>query len=137
MQCKARRAAQGLSLSKRTLAECGLDMPQGMSRLMSAVKCLIADEGNALPVVMRALAQRLPSHLLELDRQVQEIDNQVRQISRQSSMCRRLEQVPGIGPTAVTALEATVGEQIGTFKNGRQLAAFLGLVPKRHCRARS
>lgn len=81
---------------------------------------------------MRTLVQRLLSHLLELDRQVQEIDNQVRQLSRQSSVCRGLEQVPGIGPITATALEATVGDNIGTFKNGRQLAAFLGMVPKQH-----
>lgn len=111
------------------LAEFGLVMPQGMVKLMKEV---IADEGNGLPVLMRDIAQRLLSHLLELDRQVQEIDNQVRQLSRQSDVCRRLEQVPGIGPITATALEATVGGNIGTFKNGRQLAAFLGLVPKQH-----
>lgn len=114
------------------LAEFGLVIPQGMARLMQEVKDISADEGNELPVLMRTLVQRLLSHLLELDRQVQEIDNQVRQLSRQSSVCRRLEQVPGIGPITATALEATVGDNIGTFKNGRQLAAFLGLVPKQH-----
>ena len=99
---------------------------------MKEVKCMIADEGNELPVLMRDIAQRLLSHLLELDRQVQEIDNQVRQLSRQSGVCRRLEQVSGIGPVTATALEATVGDHIEAFKNGRQLAAFLGLVPKQH-----
>ncbi|MFZ6771037.1 IS110 family transposase, partial [Undibacterium sp. Di26W] len=46
--------------------------------------------------------------------------------------CRTLEQVPGIGPITATALVATVGSHINEFKNGRQLAAFLGLVPKQH-----
>jgi transposase len=114
------------------LAEFGLVVPQGMARLMTQVKGMIADEGNGLPALMRSLAQRLLSHLLELDRQVQEIDNQVRELSRQSSVCQRLEQVPGIGPITATALVATVGEQIRDFKNGRQLGAFLGLVPKQH-----
>lgn len=99
---------------------------------MQEVKGIIADERNELPTLMRALAQRLLSHLLELDRQVQELDNQVRTLSRQSSVCRRLEKVPGIGPITATALEATIGNNITTFKNGRQLAAFLGLVPKQH-----
>ena len=114
------------------LAEFGLVVPLGMVRLFKDVKHMIADEGNDLPLLMRDLAQRLLSHLLELDRQVQEIDNQVRTLSRQSSLCQRLEQVPGIGPITATALVATVGEQIREFKNGRQLAAFLGLVPKQH-----
>lgn len=125
------RTAQANQL-RGLLAEFGLVMPQGMATLMKEVKGMIADEGNELPALMRDLAQRLLSHLLELDRQVQEIDNQVRQLSRQSDVCRRLEQVPGIGPITATALEAAVGDHISTFKNGRQLAAFLGLVPKQH-----
>lgn len=125
------RTAQANQL-RGLLAEFGLIMPQGMAKLMTEVKAIIADDGNELPALMRDLAQRLLSHLLSLDRQVQEIDNQVRQLSRQSGVCRRLEEVPGIGPITATALEATVGDNIGTFKNGRQLAAFLGLVPKQH-----
>jgi transposase len=39
--------------------------------------------------------------------------------------------MPGIGPIAATALIAAVGH-VGVFKNGRQLAAWLGLVPKPH-----
>lgn len=125
------RTAQANQL-RGLLAEFGLIVPQGMIRLIREVKCVIADGDNGLPVLMRDLAQRLLSHLLELDRQVQEIDNQVHQLSRQSIVCRRLEQVPGIGPITATALEATIADHIGTFKNGRQLAAFLGLVPKQH-----
>jgi transposase len=93
---------------------------------------IIADDGNDLPEWMRHPTQRVLSHLLERDRQVPEIDNQVRELSRQSSVCRRLEPMPGIGPITATALVATIGEPIREFKNGRQLAAFLGLVPKQH-----
>lgn len=125
------RTAQANQL-RGLLAEFGLVVPQGLTRLMQEVKGMIADTDNGLPILMRSLAQRILSHLLELDRQVQEIDNQVRELSRQSSVCRRLEQVPGIGPITATALVATVGEHIREFKNGRQLAAFLGLVPKQH-----
>lgn len=125
------RTAQANQL-RGLLAEFGLVIPQGMAKLMNEVKSAIADEENELPTLMRTTAQRLLSHLLELDRQVQEIDNQIRQLSRESQVCRRLEQVPGIGPITATALQATVGDHIATFKNGRQLAAFLGLVPKQH-----
>ncbi len=39
--------------------------------------------------------------------------------------------IPGIGPITATALIAAVGN-VGVFKNGRQFAAWLGLVPKQH-----
>src|SRR6185436_19304565 len=45
--------------------------------------------------------------------------------------CQRLMTVPGIGPVTATALVAAVGD-VGVFKNGRQFAAWLGLVPKQH-----
>lgn len=125
------RTAQANQL-RGLLAEFGLVIAQGVSRLVQEVKLVIADIDNGLPGLMRDLAQRLLSHLLEVDKQVQEIDRQVRQLCRQSDVCRRLEQVPGIGPLTASALEATVGDNIGAFKNGRQLAAFLGLVPKQH-----
>jgi transposase len=125
------RTAQANQL-RGLLAEFGMIVPLGLARLLKEVKGIIADDGNELPSLMRHLVQRLLSHLLELDRQVQEIDNQVRELSRQSSVCRRLEQIPGIGPITATALVAAVGEQIREFKNGRQLAAFLGLVPKQY-----
>ena len=45
--------------------------------------------------------------------------------------CQRLMTIPGIGSITATALVAAVGD-VGVFKNGRQFAAWLGLVPKQH-----
>jgi transposase len=87
---------------------------------------------NGLPLFMRNLAQQVLSHLLEMDKQVQEIDLQVRQLCRQSEVCRRLEQVPRVGPLTASALDATVGDNITSLKSGRQLAAFLTLMPGQH-----
>ena len=42
-------------------------------------------------------------------------------------------QVPGVGPVTATALIATVGNA-HAFRNGRQLAAWLGVVPRQHSR---
>ena len=44
---------------------------------------------------------------------------------------QRLERIPGIGLLTATALAATIGDA-SNFKNGRQLSAYLGLVPKQH-----
>src|SRR5690606_2149865 len=45
--------------------------------------------------------------------------------------CQRLGQVPGIGPLTATAMVASVGDA-RNFRNGRELAAWLGLVPRQH-----
>ncbi|CAG9187513.1 hypothetical protein [Cupriavidus pinatubonensis] len=99
---------------------------------MQEANGLMSDERNELKARMRHVAQRLLAPLLELDRHVQEINNQVRTLSWQSSICRRVEQVPEIWPLTETALEATIGENVAALKNGRQLVALPGLVPNQH-----
>ena len=44
---------------------------------------------------------------------------------------KRIGQIEGIGPITATALVAAVGDK-SCFRNGRQFAAWLGLVPKQH-----
>ena len=50
---------------------------------------------------------------------------------RSCEECRRLEQIPGVGPIVATALVAEVGDW-KEFSSGRGLAAYIGLVPKQH-----
>jgi len=78
---------------------------------------------------MRHLAQRVLSHLLERDRQVPEIDNQVRELSRQSSVCRRLEPMPGIGPITATAVVATIGNRFANSRTADNWQRSLGWCP--------
>lgn len=52
-------------------------------------------------------------------------------LARQTELAQRLMQAPGVGPVTATALVATVGNA-RAFKNGRQFAAWLGLVPRQH-----
>ena len=64
-----------------------------------------------------------------LDQQVDECDERILAWHRQSEASRRLADIPGIGPMTASALLASVGEA-RCFANGRQLAAWLGLVPR-------
>ena len=92
---------------------------------------LIEDATNELPGTFRRLIDRLLEHLKLLDRQVEEIEAQIKAWHRDSETSRRLEGIPGIGPITASALAATVGDA-KNFDNGRQLAAWLGLVPRQH-----
>jgi len=67
--------------------------------------------------------------LIELDRRIAFYDRQVRELYRNSELCQRLGKIEGIRPVTATALIAAVGDRT-CFKNGRQFAAWLGLVPK-------
>ena len=75
--------------------------------------------------------QRLYDFLKELDKQIDELDAKIQQWHRTSETSRKLAEIPGIGPITATALVASIGDA-KSFKNGRQLAAWLGLVPRQH-----
>lgn len=89
------------------------------------------DAENDFPGVFRQLLKRLGDHMNELNRQVKELEDQIRVWHRKNIDSKRLAQIPGIGPLTATALVATVGGA-KCFSNGRQLAAWLGFVPRQH-----
>jgi len=113
------------------LAEFGLIVPQGIAHIAKRVPELIEDATNELPGLFRLLVQRLLEQLKDLDRQVGEIEAQIVAWHRDSDISRKLAKIPGIGPITASALAATVGDA-KNFSNGRQLAAWLGLVPKQN-----
>jgi transposase len=67
--------------------------------------------------------------LKELDRQVKEFEQEIIAWHRSSELSRKLEKIPGIGPLAASALVASIADA-HSFKNGRQVSAWLGLVPR-------
>lgn len=113
------------------LAEYGLVVPQGIAYITQRVPAMIEDATNDLPGVFRHLIERLLEHLKLLDRQVAEMEVQINAWHRDNEVSRRLEQIPGIGPITASALAGTVGDATN-FDNGRQFAAWLGLVPRQH-----
>ena len=113
------------------LSEFGLIIPQGIGHIENRVPELIEDASNELPGSFRLLVQRLLDHLKELDRQVEELAAQIVKWHRQSEASGKLAKVPGIGPITASALVASLGDA-KNFDSGRQVAAWLGLVPKQH-----
>lgn len=113
------------------LGEYGLVVPRGIAHIALRVPDLIEDASNQLPGAFRQLIDRLLEHLKLLDRQINEIETQIKAWHRDDEISRRLEKVPGIGPITASALAATIGDA-KNFDNGRQPAAWLGLVPRQH-----
>ncbi len=113
------------------LGEFGLVIPRGITNIAQHVPALIEDASNELPGSFRLLVQRLIDHLKELDRQVEELETQIKAWHRANDASRRLAEIPGIGPITASALVASIGDG-KCFSNARQLAAWLGLVPRQH-----
>ena len=113
------------------LAEYGIVIPKGIVHIGKRLPEILEDGENELPGIFRQLIDRLGSNLKELDRQVKELEVQIQTWHRNSVDSKKLAQIPGIGPISASALVASIGDA-KNFKDGRQLAAWLGLVPRQH-----
>lgn len=131
------RARQGLVKARTAqanqirglLAEFGIVIPQGIHSIAKRIPDILEAAENGLPEIMRHLLRRLNDHLAELNRQVEELELQIKLWHKNNEASQKLEAIPGIGPITASAIVATVGDA-REFKNGRQLAAWFGLVPK-------
>lgn len=113
------------------LAEYGVIIPQGIGHISKCVPDILENADNALPGIFRELLRKLHGHLSTLDKMVEEVEHQIRQWHQDNEASRRLAEMAGIGALTASALVASVGNA-KQFKNGRQLAAWLGLVPQQH-----
>jgi hypothetical protein len=122
------RSAQANQI-RGLLGEFGLIIPKGLINVAKRVPEILEDAGNELPVPFRHLIDRLTEHLKELDRQVKEFEREIIAWHRSSELSRKLEKIPGIGPLAASALVASIADA-HSFDNGRQVSAWLDLVPR-------
>jgi transposase len=120
------RTAQANQI-RSLLGEFGLILPAGISHVAKRVPSLLEDASNQLPGSVRRMIARLTEHLKDLDLLVDEFEAKIKAWHR--SM--KLEKIPGIGPLGASALVASIADA-NSFANGRQLSAWLGLVPRQH-----
>lgn len=113
------------------LAEFGIVAAQG-ARGLGELRVVIGDvDDQRLPARARALLANEVEHLQELEHHLEQLDRELLAQAREDEACQRLTGVPGIGPVIATAMVATVGDA-RLFRNGRSLAAWIGLTPKQH-----
>jgi transposase len=106
------------------IAEFGVVLPQKVERLRREIGASLEE----LPSWANRCVGDLLCHADRLNERIEDYDRAIAQAARQDARSRRLMQLPGIGPTTASALLASLGSG-HDFKNGRQLAAWVGLVP--------
>jgi transposase len=111
------------------LSEYGIVVPQGVKVLSRQLPEILEDAENTLPMLARHLLAELKAEHDQLLERVDRCEQQLKAWHANSTVSQRLASIPGIGVLTATALAATVGEG-QDFRNGRQLAAYLGLVPR-------
>ena len=113
------------------LLEFGIAVGCGRQVLMRRLPEVLEAADNELTGVARELLWELYQELVALEARVGEFDARIGRHARDREPCRRLREVPGIGPLTATALLASAGDA-RQFDGARHFSASLGLVPRQH-----
>ena len=100
-----------------------------MKTLRNRIPDILEDAENELTAEMRELLTMMSDRIKDIDEKVGDLELKIRQSNQRNEMIAELQKIPGIGPLTASAVVATIGD-FKEFKNGRELAAFLGVVPR-------
>lgn len=112
------------------LGEYGVIIPLKKGAVRREIPGILEDAGNGLTALAREILAELHQELCALTQAVDDVDARIARLFKADPVCRRLTDVEGVGPITATALVAAGDAK--SFKNGRQMAAWLGLVPRQH-----
>jgi transposase len=129
-QAVAQRTAL-VNQARGFLLEYGIVIPKGIVHFRRRLPEILEDGDNGLSADIRELLSELRDEVVHLDERARRLSNKLALVARQNPACRQLQTIPGIGPKVATALVAAVGDA-GAFRNGREMAAWLGLVPRQY-----
>lgn len=109
------------------IAEFGFILPQRTAEVRRGIGRLL----DQLPAMAARAAADLLEHVSMLDERIRVYEQQLKEHAAGDERARRVQALEGVGPISASAVVATVGEA-HEFTNGRQFAAWLGLVPRQY-----
>jgi len=113
------------------LLEFGITIPEGIAQFKKRIPEILEDDKNGLSLSMRALVRDQYDEFLDMEKRKTKYDVMIEKLSKDHLECSRLMAIPGVGPLISTAFVSALGDP-HHFKNGRQVSAWLGLVPRQY-----
>tara|TARA_R110001599_G_C12177298_1_gene653770 strand:- start:263 stop:1303 length:1041 start_codon:yes stop_codon:yes gene_type:complete len=113
------------------LGEHGVVVARDITRIRRALGEIADSHESEFGDIFIDMLRDMRDELAELDSRLAGYNRRIKNLFRSNEMCQRIGQIEGVGPITATALVAAIGDK-SCFKNGRQFAAWLGLVPKQH-----
>lgn len=113
------------------MAEFGLAAPIGRQGLQTLAELINDPADRRVPVEARGCLSMLAAQMRLLNEQILETDRLIRTNARSTEVGRRLMEIPGVGPLLASALVGTIADP-KAFRTGRNLAAWIGLVPRQN-----
>jgi transposase len=127
-----RRRTQLSNTIRGHAAEFGLVTPKGLAHIEPLLERIAADQ--TVPALARELFATLGQEFTDLAPRIAQLDKKLKAFQRSNEMCRRLVEVPTIGPVIASSMVVKISDP-AAFQSGRRLAAWLGLTPKDHSTA--
>jgi transposase len=113
------------------LAECGVIAPLGPNALRQLVASVMTEADELISGLLREVLSEMNERLRLFEDRLKGYDRRIAGLAQQDERATRLIAVPGVGPLTATALVAATGNA-RQFRSGRELSAWLGLVPRQH-----
>lgn len=113
---------------RAVLYEFGHAVPQGKSQL-KRIDAILSAEASDLPDAVREECRDLLAQIAEKTVRINDRTKAAKQFAEHGVTARRLQTMPGVGPMTALAIEAFAPD-LNSFRNGRDFAAWLGLVPR-------
>jgi transposase len=127
----SRQRTQLSNALRAHLAEFGIVAPIGRGGLDRLLDVIADAEDDRIPAGVRACLEMLMAQLDMVKAQILENDRRILASARETELGRRLMEIPGVGPLVASAFVASVADP-AIFQSGRNLAAWIGLVPKQN-----
>lgn len=112
------------------LLEYGVTIAKGISQV-KMLPTILDNNQDKLTQKAIVIFLQLYEQFKNYNEQIKNYDAEIERAAKESTVCSEIMKIEGVGPIIASAIVATVGDA-RTFKNGRQMAAWLGLTPKQH-----
>lgn len=125
-----RQRTQLINALSAHLSEFGIVMPQSRGNAQRAIAAC-EDAIKAVGADIEPLVQRYADQISHLDHEIAALEKTLKQRALTNDDAKRLQTMPGVGPISAMAIQAFC-PAAETFRNGRDFASWLGLVPRQY-----
>lgn len=118
-----------VSQMRGLLLDRGIAFAKSITRVRRMIPEILARADSGLSTMARETIAELWDFFCDLERRIEHFDKKIEAVFKSSEPCQRVARIKGVGPKTAAAIVAAVGDG-SDFRNGRHMAAWLGLVPR-------
>jgi transposase len=107
------------------LTEYGEVVPQGKAGVRKGITEALAGLEDRLPAMVIDTLREQWDRIGKMDEEIATIEQRIKLWLKNDDACKRIAEIPGVGPLTATAAVAIMGDA-KAFKSGREFAAFAG-----------